>query len=503
MQRSLMRRIVLVAVVAVVVVSAVSFGAWRNRDAEHAASDPSATDSGSETGNVLAEELTVSLPEGKLSAAGIQVEPVQLGTLTHRHSVPGRVAYNDNRHIEVTAPTGGILTEICVKPGDQVQAGQVLAWLNSPEIGSARADVLQRTSAAEIAQQLASRARMLEQNVNALTGQLKDDPDFDTLQKSFTDRVLGNLRDSLFGAYSRMQLAAAVLKNSADLAQSGALSEKVVQERQAEMQAAQAALESQCEQARLDVWKERSQAEAAALDAQRRLEIARQHLASLLLNESVIHTEMDMPQADALGASDDDLQNLSRVPVPAPFEGTIERRTFSATERVRPGDSLFVLADTRTLWITAEIRENDWPAVSIRTGQTLQVMVPAFGDVTLDAKVDFIGREVSTETNAIPIVATIDNSDGRLRPGLFVRVSVPVGVKQDVLTVPSRSVLQHDGQSFVFVSEGPNRFRRVNVETGDEGDGIVEVVGGLKAGAPVVTNGAFVLKSELLLESEE
>jgi len=498
-----MRQTVIYSIVGLAVVSAIAWGATRQRTGASPQADTAAVEMPEKGVEQTGGEPIVSLSEGKLSAAGIQVEPASFGTLTHRHSVPGRVAYNDNRHIEVTAPTSGILTDVPVKPGDHVQAGQVLAWLNSPEIGAARADVLQRKAQAELARQLSARAAMLEQNVNALAAQLKEQPDFDLLRKTFSDRVLGDFRDELFGAYSRLQLAESVLKNSADLAESGALSGKVVQERQAELRAAQAALESQYEQARLDVWKERSEAEAATLDAQRRLEIARQHLGSLLLSEAAIRSGMDMPPADEMGASDDDLKNLSRVAVPAPFEGTIERRTFSATERVGQGDSMFVLADTQTLWITAEIRENDWPAVSIRTGQSLQVMVPAFGDEVLEAKVEFIGREVSHDTNAIPVVAVIDNADGRLRPGLFVRVAVPVGVKNDVLTVPTRSVLQHDGQSFVFVSEGPNRFRRVNVEVGDDGDGLVEVTGGLEAGTPVVTSGAFVLKSELLLEGEE
>jgi cobalt-zinc-cadmium efflux system membrane fusion protein len=498
-----MRQTAIYSIIGLALVSAIAWGATRQRGESTSQADAVAAETSSENGETTPEEQVVSLSEGKLSAAAIQVEPASFGTLTHRHSVPGRVAYNDNRHIEVTAPTGGILTEVAVKPGDRVQAGQVLAWLNSPEIGAARADVLQRKAQAELARQLSARVAMLEQNVNALTAKLNEKTDFDILRKAFADRVLGDFRDQLLGAYSRLQLAESLLKNSADLAESGALSGKVMQERQAELRAAQAALESQCEQARLDVWKERSEAEAATLDAQRRLEIARQHLASLLLSEAAIHSGMDMPPADEMGASDDDLGSLSRVAVPAPFEGTIERRTFSATERVRQGDSMFVLADTRTLWITAEIRENDWPAVSIRTGQTLQVMVPALRDEVLEANVEFIGREVSHDTNAIPVVAVVENVDGRLRPGLFVRVAVPVGVKSNVLTVPTRSVLQHDGQSFVFVSEGLNRFRRVNVVTGDDGDGIVEVVGGLEAGTPVVTNGAFVLKSELLLEGDE
>ena len=76
----------------------------------------------------------VTLGDKKLAAAAIQIAEVKLGSLTHTHIVPGRVIYNDNRHVEVTSPTSGILTRVLVKPGDVVEAWQVLAWLNSPEI---------------------------------------------------------------------------------------------------------------------------------------------------------------------------------------------------------------------------------------------------------------------------------------------------------------------------------------------------------------------------------
>lgn len=445
---------------------------------------------------------TVTLPEGKLSAAGIRVEPVSRGTLTHEHSVPGRVSYNDNRHIEVTAPTGGILTQVLVKPGDRVDSGQVLAWLNSPEIGTARADVLQRRAEAELTATLASRAGSLGKNVIALTAALKKQPPFDAVKTEFAGRTLGDYRNALLTAYSQTQLAESLLKGSTGLAESGALSGKTIQARQAAAHAARASLESACEQAGLDVWKKRTQAEAEASNARRRVEIARQHLASLL-SDAAILADADMPEVSELGANDDDLEHLSRVAVRAPFAGTIESRTFSSSERVHEADSMFVLADTSTLWVTAEIRENDWPAVAVKTGQTLRVTVPALSDEPLQANVEFIGREVSPDTNAIPIVAVINNADGRLRPGLFVRVAVPVGVKTDVLTVQTRAVLQHEGASFVFVANGENQFKRVDVETGEDGEDRIEIVSGLHAGEQVVTHGAFILKSELLLEGED
>ena len=445
----------------------------------------------------------VELPEGKLDSAKIQTQPAKLGSITHSHTVPARLAYNDNLHIEVTAPSNGILVKLFVKPGDRVETGQTLCWINSPEIGSARADVLQRRSESELKQSLEKVAVTLEKNVKELTANLKNKPEFDALRTQFAGTMLGDYRESLLGAYSRLQLAESVVSSVSGLENSGALAGKTIKERQAAVESGQAQLASAIEQAELDVWTARTKASAETLDAQRRLKIAEQHLASLLLNLELSDPMAPMPGASEMGAVESDLEHLSQVEIKAPFAGTIEQRTFSVGERIHSGDSLFVLADTSTLWVEAEIREGDWAAVSIQPNQELNVTIPALDGESIPAVVEYIGREVSLETNAVPIVAIIQNPDGRLRPGLFARVSIPIKTHDEVCMVLAQSVLQHDGQSFLFVREAPNRFRRRDVVIGIENESELEILSGVAAEEPVVTDGAFLLKSELLLESEE
>jgi hypothetical protein len=70
------------------------------------------------------------------------------------------------------------------------------------------------------------------------------------------------------------------------------------------------------------------------------------------------------------------------------------------------------------------------------------------------------------------------------------------------LAVPVSAVMKHEGKSFVFVPDGSDRFRRVDVTTGIDSDDRIEVTSGLSVGQQVVSQGAFVLKSELLLEKE-
>jgi multidrug efflux pump subunit AcrA (membrane-fusion protein) len=80
---------------------------------------------------------------------------------------------------------------------------------------------------------------------------------------------------------------------------------------------------------------------------------------------------------------------------------------------------------------------------------------------------------------------------------------VPVGEQQQSLAVPSSAVQHHEVEAFVFVEEKPSTFRRVDVTTGLETADWIAITSGLRPGLLVVEEGAFFLKSELLLEAEE
>ncbi|MEZ6065805.1 MAG: efflux RND transporter periplasmic adaptor subunit [Planctomycetaceae bacterium] len=86
----------------------------------------------------------LAMTREKLSVLDLRVQPVERRTLQQVVTAPGRLAYDDRRHVEVKSATSGVLVDIRVKPGDRVAAGAVVAVISSPEIGTARADVLER-----------------------------------------------------------------------------------------------------------------------------------------------------------------------------------------------------------------------------------------------------------------------------------------------------------------------------------------------------------------------
>jgi len=431
----------------------------------------------------------VRLEANKLAASGIGLGEVVRRDIQTTQVVPGRLRYDERRHVDLRVPAAGVVSEIRVTPGQAVDAEEIVAVLSSAEVGSARADVLRRQAELRLVEAVSSRKQAIRTGIAELVAAIEAGREPEAINASLAEKELGSYRADLLAAYTRERVAASLSKRAASLGESGALAGKTVKQRLGERGAATAALRTAIELAEYESDREATAAAVAVEDAERRLAISRQHLQTLL---------------GAMPAGPIDRSNaaLSRVEIRAPFAGTIEANLVAAHERLPAGESVVVMADTRQLWVAAEIRERQWRALQLEPGAELSATTPALPGESLTAVVHFLGREVTPTTNAVPLIATIDNGEGLLRPGQFMQVELPLGETRSVVAVPEDAVMEHDGQPFVFLAIDGG-YRRVDVVLGEEEGEWIEVKAGLQAGDQVVRQGAFYLKSELLLEGED
>ncbi len=363
-----------------------------------------------------------------------------------------------------------------------------------PEVGQARADVLQRQADARIAQQNRDWQQSTCNGLKKLSEAIRKRTPVDSIRNDFKDVVLGKSRDQLLSAYSDLLLAETLVEAAQQNAQSGVFPARTIEERENSRDSKEAALLAGLEEQSFEAQQRCQQAAAQLADADRRFRISQQTVRTLLGQFEAV------PDGDVAASFDE--KDLSLVQLKAPFNGTIEKRVVSTSERVAPGDSLITLADTSTLWVAADLREREWNALALKSGDVVKVSTSIAGLESCSATVHFVGREVDPSTNAVPLVAIIENPSGKLRPGMFVRVSVPVAETKQAITVPESAIMEHDRQAFVFTPEPDAKFRRVDITPGIRAGGLVEVVSGLEDGQKVVAQGAFVLKSELLLQGE-
>ena len=447
---------------------------------------------GGEPASATAPDDVVSLPAATVAAEVTAVTADRVPLRDHV-TVPGRIDYDARRQIDYAAPVDGIVSEMVVRVRQHVKAGDPLAELSSRDVGMARNDVRKCMADLAIAVKAADWAATIQTNVEAMLGVLVAHPPLDEIEKRFGKELLGNYRDRILGSYSKFLQAEKVRASTSSLETGGALSGRIVEERQSNLEVARERFLAECEEARFLTRQERDKSAAEREQAERVLEISREHLRALVGDSA------DAGDAPAEQPNDD---SLSTLVLRSPIDGLVEDIFVARGERVEPGKRMFVVADTSTLWVRALVHERQWTAVEVADGQAVKVTVPGASVHETTAKINHVGATVEAESRSVPLVAEIDNDDAHYKPGMFVWVDLPQGQIRDAVAVPAAAVLRHDGKAFVFVPEGDGRFRRRDVQTGIETDTLIEITRGLSEGEEVVSRGAFLLKSRLLLEKE-
>ena len=268
-------------------------------------------------------------------------------------------------------------------------------------------------------------------------------------------------------------------------------------------------------------------AQSAYLKAKAKLHVAEQafNRAQFLLQEQVIgeaelqrrQAELLSSQAEAneshdrlklLGMNDEEFKRLessrkirSVVPIVAPFAGRIIGRKLTRGEVVETTENLFVIADLSEVWVQANIPEKDIPFVhSIHASGVTQVEVRinAYPKEVFQGTITYVGDVLDPVTRTMQLRIELPNKDGRLKPEMFATIRLFSESQPDRLAVPEAALQRDQGRTFVFVQRSLNEYELREVHVGESNGTVTAILGGLNEGEPVVTHGAFVLKSELL-----
>lgn len=185
-----------------------------------------------------------------------------------------------------------------------------------------------------------------------------------------------------------------------------------------------------------------------------------------------------------------------QLEIKAPIDGVIIERKGTTGELVDKAKEIYTISDPTQLWAIAEVKERDIAAVKV--GQDATFAALAYPDEKFHGKVILIGNQVESGSRTIEVRIGVDNADGRLKPGMFADVEIVTTILDNVLLIPD-SALQTDGDDqIVFVALDGNKFEKRVVKLGLEQSGRVQILDGVKAGENIVTEGSFILKSEML-----
>lgn len=190
---------------------------------------------------------------------------------------------------------------------------------------------------------------------------------------------------------------------------------------------------------------------------------------------------------------------LGRAQVQAPFTGRIANIMVSEGHRVRPGDELMTIVDIDPIKVEVQVLESE--VGFLAEGRSAQITFAAFPGETFLGRISTINPVVDRDSRTARVTVTIPNSDGRILPGMYARVSLEARRFPDRILVPKSAVLERDRRKMLFVYEedAAGGLAKWNyVTTGLENDSLVEIVENsettmLEAGQVVLTDGHYTL----------
>jgi len=184
------------------------------------------------------------------------------------------------------------------------------------------------------------------------------------------------------------------------------------------------------------------------------------------------------------------------ITVDSPIDGTVIGRKVGPGQYVRTDSSepLYAIANLSTMWLKANVPENDIPLV--RVGQDIEVKVSALPDRLFKARITAIGAASDAATRRVVVRSEIPNPDGALKAEMFATFRIATGEGDRAPAVPVSALIRDGDVATVWVEEQPTVFRRRQVKAGIEQDGLVQIREGLKPGEVVVARGAIFVDNE-------
>jgi cobalt-zinc-cadmium efflux system membrane fusion protein len=350
---------------------------------------------GTTTGNPLSVELSdKQLASVKVEPAGEREFPIE------KESV-GSIDFNEDMTLQVFTPYPGRIVGLTAKVGDDVQKGQTLFTIDSPDLLQAESTMI------------------------AAAGVL-----------DFTTRNLARLRE---------------------LYKTRAVSQKDMEQAASDQQTAEGALRAARDSVRLFG---KTDAEIDRIIAERK--------------------------ADPI------------LVVPSPISGRITARNAAPGLYVQPGNppAPYSVADVDTMWMLANVPENDSPA--FRIGQEVNVKVGAFPDRVFEGKIVTVTSIVDPNTRRVLLRSEINDPQHELRSGMFANFVIRTGDPVHSVAVPLAGVVREgDGSQIIWVTADRRRFTRRKVKIGLQDEGYRQILDGLQVGELVATEGAIFLSNML------
>ena len=248
------------------------------------------------------------------------------------------------------------------------------------------------------------------------------------------------------------------------------------------------------------------------VSAQREYAIAAQGVDSLKGAESHALSGMQQLAESSLqrlknwDISDEQLRGLTKsgeakrtLTFRSPVSGIVTEKKALQGMRFMPGEALYQVADLSSVWVIADVFEQDIGLV--KTGSSAKITINAYPDKRFEGKVSYVYPTLNAANRTVPVRVELANPGLLLKPAMFALVELSAAAKGDVVTVPVSAVIDSGTRQIVLIQATEGRYAPREVKLGARSDNFVEVLEGVKEGEPVVVAANFLIDAESNLKA--
>lgn len=248
------------------------------------------------------------------------------------------------------------------------------------------------------------------------------------------------------------------------------------------------------------------------VSAQREYAIAIQGVQALRNTEGVGESGMKQLADSALARlknwdiSDEQVRALAKsgaarrtLTFRSPASGIITEKKAVQGMRFMPGETLYQVADLSSVWVFADVFEQDIGFV--RNGAKAKVKINAYPDREFEGKVTYVYPTLNADTRTAQVRVELPNPGQVLKPGMFASVELAAAAGKSAVTVPNSAVIDSGTRRVVLVKAREGRFEPREVRLGARGEEYVEILEGIREGEEVVVAANFLIDAESNLKA--
>jgi multidrug efflux pump subunit AcrA (membrane-fusion protein) len=415
---------------------------------------------------INAQAMDMSAMRPPAGAALVSVDSVKRGAVSDTVTYTGSVlAYNEQ---DISARITGLVVALPVYPGDTVHSGQLVAQLDSAEVGAQTQQAERNAQAAQIGAEVAHLTHHVHhkaalEQANAQVTEAQQGVSDAQAEAAADDAAISEAQAGVLSAQASADYWKTEIAREKQLADAGAVSKQEYQNEVAQSQTAFAALI----QARAKV------TEALATDkaAHVKIETARSQVSAAdagvrMAQADIIVAAGQSSQAEASAlAAQSGVDQASIVQgytrITSPSNGVVTQRLIAPGTLAQPGTVLLKIAEIDRVRVQANVSVGDVSGLGV--GSPVQIVLQDGGS-TIDSHVTSIFPSANPETRTAVVEAMIDNPGHKILPGSFVAMKISKQGDGDQLMVPVSSIVSVDGQSYVWVATGASPARGVTYE---------------------------------------